>query len=847
MSEKFPSGPKDPSSPDLQKAASSINKMRSAERGGREIDDRTAFVLKLIQDGSLQKWQKEGAPSSFDLDTNGLWINVGPEGNFGVHSHIPYEKLDQETVRLMREQKVMIHGPIRTTQGEVLEMEHADREQLELEARIASVQGDQETFSRVSEKQNEYIVEQMLTNPRYLDLDITEDAFPNKQEAACSFLLRDPERMVASLRYNHYGQLHMPVSTLHEFITAPQVDQEGDAPLYKRKSISYRLDRLMGIAEDVNRGGQEIDAMESGFGVNFVRKIAKLTASHDFERVNKSVFEARRARVLGPENYESAKIIETICATYTPESLARLDLHTVRGAYAGGLEFVALWSDEGYHRVLIDPKKHIRDRAAADAYRQIETISRAEFESFEALMLPFAYFEQAQRSVTYGLELVREFTEKEKPHDPAFVERERNGLLIELEGIRSITLTEFSEENYRILEAVLRPLEEKIRVGSWQKDDEDHFVQVLERTAADYRRSFDGTAPQILKDKASPLAVKQITLDEAFVQGFPGPKDTDVRPNIDKDFSRSGAKIRIVESGESGIPYAMEGRAMRALGLERRPALIVTGGAKNLDNEQWGDQTEKMARAILNSAIEFRANVLIPGTQSGLGITLAHKYQEHLQSLNEEERKQAPRFFAIEPGRELYYPGNPILDASESSDVYAVTAVDTIATPYHAGWTNHGTESEQRRHNHYRQLFMKRASEGFPAAIVTANGGGWTALENTAGLHDDFPVIPVADTGRFATLISKMYERKGEWEGVTDTAALMSYIDDMVNTIEPESERASIKKDLSSKLFTQEFVDFLQTGKEKKVMPTSIEDLEGQLRLLLSQQTPAAEGAATEA
>lgn len=392
-----------------------------------------------------------------------------------------------------------------------------------------------------------------------------------------------------------------------------------------------------------------------------------------------------------------------------------------------------------------------------------------------------------------------------------------------------VGLTELPRAVYHSLHDALRPFLDTLEGDAWEDaEGRKRASDMMERTYNDYGETFDHKSAREILDEHVPLPVRrEVTLDERFIEQMPAKLKEEQR--FDPSLSRSGASIKIIEPGAQGLHFAREGQAIRALKLERRPTILVTGGAKYLATEgEEGMQAEAMADAVLKVAIEKCANVVIPGTQSGLGILLAKKFREHYDALSEDEREGAPRFLAIEPGKELYYPGNELLDVSEDTSIYPVTAVDTIVTPYHAGWAKHGSKGEYRDHIHYRQAVITRLAGGQPSVVVTGSGGKWTVMENTVALEDGMGVIAVGETGRFASLIEAILAEGGELP-LSDTA-IIEHVCAIAEKHLRKDELPRIKLEFEDEAYREELVRFLRRAQKGGVEAATVASLEERLR-----------------
>ncbi len=826
---------------EVKLAAAEIAKLRQTERGGSPIERRSTFITDRIADGTFLKWKKAGVPFVYMLDSNGLKLDVGPEGKFGVHSHVPYEKISPELVAQMREQAflrpetrehsfrvntVFSERELTDLDARILQDE-TERNQLELEALVATHSGDTALLEKTVAEQETRLAHAAQNN------NIYEDSSPrptHKRQYLCNRLVERSWDVGRALRSGE----HIPRATLNEYLqpSVPANEVTPKTPHYLHTDLGYRVMNLLAVAESLNHSWNEVDLMNWGSSSGW----KKLRDSHDLSQVNKSVFDYRKKALHGEHNYETAKILDTFFCHFGEKDLAAVGVGAVRSSYADGLEFIGFWREHDYQHILIDPPKHIRNQAAKVAYESIPTIARSEFEAFEGIVLPFRYFRNLAIDLEIGLKQDTYEGEEYERSRKDFFNGQKPKLQNAMQGVLRIGITELSRADQKALHDAFEPLLNPNLTHEWSDEAVANARQEIMRVSAAYEDSFQNkSAREILNERVPMPNRRTVSFGNEFIKHMPQQLFDEPGARYNQELSSSGASVQVVESGPGGLHFAREAQAMRALGLERRPTIIVTGGSKHLDMEGAdGGQAEKMAETILKVAIERRANVLIPGTQAGLGIVLAKSFQNYISTLSAEEKINAPHFFAIEPGKELYYSGNPILDTSPGASVYPMTVVDTVVTPYHAGWGTHGSESEYRHHVHYRQAFVTRASAGFPAVVVTGNGGKWTIMEDNYALGDAFPVIPVNDTGRFATLLSSLMESRDEWKEIEGDVELISYIEKtMTAALQPE-EMASVHKDLQDPLYVKELLKFIRAADPKLVSPVSTAGLEAELSRRLS-------------
>ena len=529
---------------------------------------------------------------------------------------------------------------------------------------------------------------------------------------------------------------------------------------------------LIAIASELNGGyeGADGDEFRAIREPDAWRRLHKSAATARFSR---SVFETR-SRMLYENggNADISRVLELLFGSFDGRRLSAFGIQVVRGNY-GNQEFVAFFDGVRYERVLIDPNKHLRTSAVRERYAALPLLSRSDFEAFEGLLLPYLSFNALEKTIA----------------------EETSNAAASVEGLLSLLASEIEPAAYEPVfdagSAYLRALRE----GDDGAPARDAFLREVREVRAHYGKRMQGASVPELLDRFLKLPERiETSFDEAFLAAIPDEAKREQSRRFLDSLPVTPARAKVVRSGtESGIPFALEARALRALKIEARPTLLLIMGAKNenLDDQAY---VNRVADAVIAAGKETGANVFMQGTQSGkIAETIVRKYWEYKATL-QDGAEPGFRLIAIEPGRSIYagpdgYPNEELRGA------HSLLPIDTILTPYAAGWAPGESMHTYRPHVVWRQSVIRRAAEGNPAATLVINAGPWGVAEAAESTADGFTNIVLPDSGRLAGMLGRLRERYGAWRGEGEAGALRelrAYVDE-----QPLNERALLTEDLA--------------------------------------------------
>lgn len=776
-------------------AGSIIEQLRKAELRGAPIEKRTSFVEGLfVHRGSagkslIEQWKQEGVPVSLWPDANGLRIDIG--GKDGVHSHVPYTEVSEALLDAVH--RVGVQG------GVVSGEESVNLAEMELALRTAEARGDSGSVAELSTFQAG------LLHDRIQELNIYEQhALPDPSTDKAARLLMYMRGNLDLLVDACAGGQHIPSERLRAFLTADMGEYVNPEDM-QREAVS-RVMTLLNLASRLNFHGYKGGDGDELYRAQHPATWRSVHDSHETARFNKDVYKNRRERLYtDPLNAEVSKILSVLFEQLSYADLSALGIEAVRGKRADGVEFVGFWTGERYVRVLIDTKKHIRaeymgpqgvveqGNEASPAqclqrnYESIPVIDNASFEAFEGLLLPYFHFQTLQREVS---QFARTVHEKNIDIDAALV----SGVTSAIEGLCSVLVNEMPPTEYESLLAQAAAF----KVAIAKKTIEDREVAVFndflkEKIATWYGSRLTGQSiPAIVEKYLGNPKREEVMMDDQYVASLP----EDSRQKV-ADFLASlpatHPRFLVVKAGnEHGMPYSLEGKAVRALGLKPAPTLVLVTGAAFENVEDQG-KIDAIASAVIQAGKETGANICMQGTMSGkIAETVARKWWEYKATLREEE---VPAFTIVgfEPGLSMDI-GDTGYPREMLKDFFPALPIDMILSGFIAGWSPGGDYNGYLPHAIGRQALFARISEGHPTATLVINGGGWSVPECAESAKDGFAHITVPSSGRMASILGHLADTRDEWVS-GGVGAAYTTIETFISE-QPDAVRARMEADL---------------------------------------------------
>jgi len=783
---------------DFLQMAAAMAERRGAEKGGGDIAERTKKVREIIQDPNmLQKWLKDNVPCSMYLDTKGLKIDLGAEGNKqGIHTHIPFGELEIEDISRIQSLASLM----------------PEEDVLELQRQKYKAASEREHVDAITRKQIEALVGYFENNVHPESSFRKGRTSEELESALVGYFVRNPKLIADAVRY---GDLHIPEDVIRKMATEP-MKRDHALALFK-------------IAEQLNRNVHEVDYLDQAGE----RQAHFMRVSHDPTRVTSRVFDARRLHLRRDQNYEVAKIINTLFETVSISQIEAAGVRLTRGKFREDTQFVALWDEDDFHRVYLDPDIHFSPRTyervmgkkmrfeePSEENAISDVLERPEFEFFEGLLLPYRAFKGLVRSLTYSLPSV--VAHSQLYSDQGTMDK----IASSLRGVMTVAETECDVEEFSAIYEQVRIVRKAIRLRSLSAPQVATFMSVLNRIKNRYESSMQGkSAREVIALRKGVAVPSDHSFDDsyrAFVAKLPDSlkKKFENRPE-------SSCKTKIVSIDEKGLSFAQEPEVLRALKLKPGPVIMAIGGASKMKTDEGTvSQVAQFADILHEASLEVGAHILGPETDVGLGAELGRVNRAYFERTTEEERKKHPKIFGVGPGKDLGFANNPNLDKTDTSAAWPATTMDIIATPFHAGWSQHDSRSEQIRHNYYRQALTRRIAgeyikkddggtiNTYARLAVVGNGGAWAALEVLAALEDDTPILCIRETGRLASFLSLVKDRTSEWSELAhDDDDLSQYLRALIVQIEPTEVREEIARDFENATYHSALLEILQLGK----------------------------------
>lgn len=275
--------------------------------------------------------------------------------------------------------------------------------------------------------------------------------------------------------------------------------------------------------------------------------------------------------------------------------------------------------------------------------------------------------------------------------------------------------------------------------------------------------------------------------------------------------------VALIESGplSTTVPFASEEVALDAIRLNRnKPLINVIGGAKQMDTTVYGP-LQQIAEAVLMVAHEYKANVAVPGTQSGMGTVFGHAYLMYQNIFGSLPLKDQARMFSIISGGDVYFPGNPYVRSDRHP--YGLVPVPSLVTRHSAEWERKGyakrsspyyTQIAHMESLYKRMCAGKHVDSTQPRIALVGNGGLYSLWELEKIIDDDFDVMLIRGSGRLADVISYLMEHAPadiDWSS-SDTDMLAEMVIEILSTasgdvyLDDAVRREFFEKDFGSKI-----------------------------------------------
>lgn len=468
-----------------------------------------------------------------------------------------------------------------------------------------------------------------------------------------------------------------------------------------------------------------------------------------------------RSKILNSPSYYSVSKIVKQFIVHSPLSSAEHEYVSFRGQYKKSKDgeqhsFISALHHGELARVLINENKHVSPQVRP-SLESMPMFDRGAYESLENALRTFNSFSSSLEK----LKLLQS-----KHIDGSIKGIDSPGKIIEdsVENCLHFLLTNVSGK-YNQADALYKSLFES---GSLNTGALHELVAVFTEAEKEYSVFFykNVLSQSLFEEKFSPeIAIDDVKFGDEFVH-----EAEQVCPSkFDTTLSETPFTIRTVsvdykmEDPSATIPFHIEESCLDALRIDRnRPLINIIGGCKELDSKE--NPLDMFSDAVVQVAHKYKANVGVPGTQSGIGTVFGKQNIEYMTRFEHLPHAERAHLFAINPGGSVFFPGNKFID-SASGSVYGNTSVDTLVTPVAAEWSKKGLDkytSKYLTHVAYMEALYHRMSVDQKQVLVVGNGGLYSIMEINEALKRDVRLVLVQNTGRFAEASSILIPRAEE-------------------------------------------------------------------------------------
>ncbi len=746
----------------------------------------------------------EGIGGKVTLDTNGLWVNLEDRRKKSKEpdrlvGHIPYSYIDEPVIQaLLQQERIQESDALELrlrhaeATNDVAAMEALEWEKVMLFLKLSGL-GERERFKGQSK---EKILDELI-----FEVLIGYDF---------------------ELKKAHKENIHLYIPFL---AVRHSLNRQNIESVYKLKNILYAAESIQTY-------------------------IAREPRTHEgYESYNLSdsatkSYEARKSILQDPRNYDAPRLVGFLL-----ETKDALEIHnspkfnmfrgTISEREGRSSSFIEMIIEGGsICRVLLDPEKQLTARQQ-ELFSELPVLNKDEYELFETLGNTYAHHSQLARNLhiydgprfdymmpdelrQLFLKSMAEMNAFLLMEDPSYYAR---AIIIYNEFLEGHSYFP-SYEFFSICDNAVEKFGERLF-------NPVHTSETLQRYTVDIQRH-------------------KVTFDDAFVNEFPDrfkEKSWTWDASLCAELRELNYSITVVDAGDRAIPYAMEAKAIRSLRLlQDRPLISVIGGCRDMPNEgTTKSAVEEMCEGIMQAADTLTANVVPPGTQSGIGISLGKVSVAYNQQTADRSPAKKARFFAVSPGGETYYPGNAqMADASEDDAmVYAIGPFDSILTPFEAGWDwkdDRKRDAPYFQHVEYAEAIYQRVSAGQPRVTVVGNGGLFTVVEAAAALKNHASILLIADTGRFADLAIALETHRAELSDIDKKAWEQKVLDVILSDIPTHSTKALVSAfgeaapTAEQQLYRDKVFEYFRLGKGEDIRIGGVTTVEQDIEKIVMEK-----------
>ncbi len=754
----------------LMKSIAALRELEDGEYGEAARYERSRLLNAMIAQGNLKTLRDAGA--SITLDTNGLFVNAGE-----LHAHLPYGLLEERAIAaLERDEWVSKEAENELELRAAEENNHpAERERLEKE--------QFEHFKEITNEEGdpEELAERVALDPEGFAKRVVRGSHVIPKALVDALLARGAEGVSLLARIG---------------------ESVGDAIVEEKEGNRYRM------------------LAHSGY------------RSHRLLHVSDEEYEDRSKIVNDPRYYNSYRAMRAVLSAI-PEHADEEEFVALRGSYkktrAGDRHsFIEVIRKGDASRILVNEDKHLPGGAKED-FERLPLYEREGYEDLERVLDSYGHFHDSvkvlERFPGFGSEFGRWVDYRSAMETTIYFLLAHSSPELHREAEKEAERYWADIKSHHARETAIDAREQRIKKGEDAGEEPPEFVQsfdpealyrVAERADREYRkllyRSISNETTFI--ENFMPEVVKSdVSFGPEFAEGARGGT---VSWGRDEKLSGESASVRVVriDHKEEGVmPFHIEEAALDALRLPRkRPLINVIGGARQMEVEGV-DALSAMSAQILSVAHRNKTNVAVPGTQSGIGITFGRENIRYKHATSHLPHADRAHMFAVSPGGNTYFPGNPYLTKENTDQTYALSPVDSIITPFSVNWDAQGLakrDSPYIDHVKYMEALYSRIAAGQRKIAVVGNGGLYATMEITEAYRKGFDIFFIEDSGRLAQVVSAMLGSRyspsfsgeyhgGKGNGFDDDDTCYKAVMDALAQLPVEVREEFIKKDFGMK------------------------------------------------
>ncbi|NBS41455.1 hypothetical protein EBS80_02240 [bacterium] len=561
-----------------------------------------------------------------------------------------------------------------------------------------------------------------------------------------------------------------------------------------------------------------------------------LFLSYDLMHEQDEVYRTRSRVLNHPDYYNALKITRGWLSEPVVSDPAQRFL-AVRGSYRQmtGHErhaFAAAVLDGRVTRVLVDEQKHLHAEQRTN-FDAIPSFDREQYETLEDALRTFDYYTNTINAIR------KESAAPPKSWPRRYFDLAQTALHFVLSNVTA-----------RLPEA-MRLYQETV-TGNASRESVEALLEILDeakQTYAEFLYAHVGSPAELVQEFMPEISKRDVSFGPEYLAYAERVCASD---GFDRRLIQNAPPVRVVslnyksEDPTGAIPYHVEESCLEALRLDRaRPFINIIGGCRFAGGslEDAEHPLNRMASAVLKVAHDIRANVAVPGTQSGIGVAFGLANVHYASEFEHLPKKEQVHMFAVSPGGNTAFPGNELVEKGEQWERFAVTPVDSIVTPFNSDWGASGMARltvPYREHIFYMEALYDRLSRDQERVMVVGNGGHYSVMEVNEALKRGFDLMLIRDSGRFAEAASAALA-SGEtlWDG---SPASVARVIELVRSVgEPGAVEEFLKKDFGADpiaptenqaAFRILFFEFLRLATQTKatITLTSQTTLESDLR-----------------